>query len=157
MNYLSNGMSKSKFFATTKDDVSKAAVDFFSIGHILMGQIFFFIVYALLSEHLLGFWDTFYGVVYGFFPNSDVEGWAVAIAIGAGIIWEPIENTILWKMGLKFEGKLDSILNVVFDILFVTLGAFLARLINFWQINLILVIVEMIAFFIIRWYVTTKL
>ena len=137
-------MEKAKFFARTKDDIPKAAVDFFSIGHVLMGQITFFIVYAMLF-----FWPGFSESVG---DPIKPEFWCVVVSIIVGLIWEPLENILLWKMGLKFEGRKDSWLNIIFDIIFVTAGALLAYAINYWQINLALTIGEFILFFLLRWY-----
>jgi hypothetical protein len=33
-----------------------------------------------------------------------------------------IENTILWKLGLKYENRKDSLINALFDIIFVVGG-----------------------------------
>jgi hypothetical protein len=129
----------SKFFATTQSDISKAAVDFFSIGHILMGQIAYFIVYAIITWPL-----AYLGV--------DADLWAVIFSILIGIIWEPFENIILFAMGLKFENKRDSILNSVFDIIFVIIGAVISYFIHNWVVNLILIIVEFTLFLTIRLY-----
>jgi hypothetical protein len=142
-------MANNKFFATTKDDIPKAAVDFFSIGHVLMGQIAYFITYSLVN---VDFGPLYEAVGSPIKPNF----WAVIVAIVVGIIWEPVENIILWKMGLKFEGKRDSWLNLIFDILFVTGGALLGYFIHIWGVNLALVIIEFIAFFVIRWYFLEK-
>ena len=132
-------MKREQFFARTKDDISKAAVDFFSIGHILMGQISYFIAWFFVKPD--GALFTFVGEP----TNSGI--YALSFAIFIGLIWEPIENIILWKMGLKFEGKRDSWLNLIFDIIFVTGGAVMAYFIHDWDINLILVIIEFILFF----------
>lgn len=137
-------MCKEKFFATTESDISKAAVDFFSIGHIIFGQIVFFIVYALLKYTTWFYWV----------PPSDVEMWAIIVAIIVGIIWEPIENILLWKMGLKFDNQQDSILNIIFDIIFVVIGSLLAHWINNWVINLVLIIIEFILFEVLRYKFT---
>ena len=42
--------------------------------------------------------------------------------IVVGIGWEIIENTILWKLGVKFENRRDSWINAVFDVIFVIIG-----------------------------------
>lgn len=132
---------KNRFFARTKDDISKAAVDFFSIGHILMGQIIFSIVYGLLVY--VPEFNAWVG------SPADPKLWAFIVAVLCGILWEPIENIILYKLGLKFESKRDSWLNLIFDTIFVTIGATLSYFINVWQINLLLVIIEIILFVII--------
>ncbi|MHA1732078.1 MAG: DUF2585 family protein [Promethearchaeota archaeon] len=128
------------FFARDKDDVAESAVDFFSIGHIMFGQFTFWIIYMLFTY-------AFPDVIY------PVKFWALIITIIVGIAWEPIENIILWKMGLKFENKRDSWLNIIFDILFVILGGVLAYLIEIWWVNLILVIVELTVFLILKYVV----
>lgn len=141
-------VKKSRFFATTSDDISKAPVDFFSIGHVLMGQIAFFVVYSLLT-----YVPEFYALVG---EPIEIEFWAAVASIAFGLLWEPFENIILWKLGLKFESKRDSFLNILFDIVFVMGGAYLAMIINVWEINLILVTVEFVAFFAIRAIVMNK-
>jgi len=127
-----------KFFATSQSDISKAAVDFFSLGHILFGQIAYFIVYAIIT------WPLSY-------LGLDADMWALIIAILLGVLWEPVENIILYAAGMKFENKQDSILNLVFDILFVIVGGVISYFIHIWWVNLILVIVEFIIFFLIRY------
>ncbi len=131
------------FFARDKDDVAESAVDFFSLGHIIFGQVTFWIIYMIGA-----YWipDTFY----------PVKTWSLVITIIVGIAWEPIENILLWKMGLKFENKRDSWLNIIFDIIFVTLGGILAWLITVWWINLILFIVELTIFLILRYIVLNE-
>ena len=132
-------MEKKKFFATKKSDISRAAIDFFSLGHIIMGQFLFFLVYAIIPLTSLS-WDA--------------QMWGLWTSITLGVIWEPFENIIMYKMGFKFEGQLDSIVNAIFDIIFWTLGAVMAYFINNWIINLILFIVESILWFYLRWYFT---
>ncbi len=135
-------MKREQFFALTKDGISKAAFDFFSIGHILMGQISYFLAWFLVKPD--GALFTLVG------EPADSGIYALYFAIFIGLIWEPIENIILWKMGLKFEGKRDSWLNLIFDIILVTGGAIMAYFIHNWVINLILVIIEFILFLAIR-------
>lgn len=134
------------FIARREDEIDKAAIDFYSIGHILMGQIFFFITYALLKWPL-----------YEKLGEPNVELWAIIVAVSLGVIWEPFENLIVIKLGTKFKRRLDSWLNSIFDILFVTFGAFISHWINDWRINLTLVIVEFIVFFILRAYFGKKI
>ena len=136
-------MKREQFFARTKDGISKAAFDFFSIGHILMGQIAYFLAWFFVRS------DG--GVLYTFVGEPTNPGlYALYFAIFIGLIWEPIENVILWKMGLKFEGKRDSWLNLIFDIILVTGGAVMAYSIHYWPTNLTLVIIEFVLFFVIR-------
>lgn len=134
-------MKKEKFFATQKKDISRAAVDFFSIGHVMFGQFFFWISYMLFT------WPD--GPMYF---NITLERWDILFAFIVGVIWEPFENIVLHKLGYKFEGKLDSWLNAIFDILFWTAGAFLASIIGIPWLNVTLVIIEFFAWFFIRRY-----
>jgi len=135
-------MNREQFFARTKDGISKAAFDFFSIGHILMGQISYFLAWYLVRPE---------GALFTSVGEPSNSGlYALYFAIFIGLIWEPIENIVLWKMGLKFEGKRDSWLNLIFDIILVTGGAVISYFIHTWEINLILVIIEFILFFTIR-------
>ena len=135
-------MKREQFFARTKDGISKAAFDFFSIGHILMGQLSYFLAWFLVQPE---------GALFTLVGEPVDSGlYALYFAIFIGLIWEPIENIVLWKMGLKFEGKRDSWLNLIFDIILVTGGAIMVYFIHDWHINLILVIVEFILFFSIR-------
>jgi len=100
--------------AETSAEVGQSFLDFYSIGH-LCGGIAIFLFFSL-----------FYTI-----PMSKDEGasqvylplWAIwLITITIGIIWEIVENTILWEFNLKFEGRLDSIENLVMDIIFVAIG-----------------------------------
>lgn len=130
------------FFARDDDDIATSAVDFFSLGHILMGQISFIICYLVMT-YWIGNTDT-----------TTVKKWSLIITIIFGIVWEPFENIIVWKMGLKFENRRDSILNIIFDILFVILGGVLAWIITIWWVNLIVIIVEFILFLILHAHFT---
>jgi hypothetical protein len=100
--------------AESVDEVGVSLFDFFTIGHICMG-IGIFLVFSL-----------FYTI-----PMSKKEGtsqiilplWAVwVITLALGIIWEIIENTLFFEIGIKFENRLDSIANIITDIIFVGLG-----------------------------------
>lgn len=132
---------KNKFFARTKDDISKSAVDFFSIGHILMGQLIFSIIYGLLVY--VPEFNAWVG------SPANPKLWAFIVTVICGILWEPIENIILYKLGLKFESKRDSWLNLIFDIIFVIIGSTLSYFIHVWEINFLLVIIELILFILI--------
>ncbi|MHA1728041.1 MAG: DUF2585 family protein [Promethearchaeota archaeon] len=138
-------MKKEKFFASRKEDISRAACDFFSIGHIMMGQLFFWIAYMLFTIS-----SPFSAPFLSLGLTS--EWWDVLISVILGILWEPFENIVMYYAGWKFEGRRDSLLNAMFDIIFWSLGAIAALLINNWIINLVLVVIEIIAWSIIRWY-----
>jgi hypothetical protein len=102
------------FIAESVEEVGLSWFDFFSIGHICMG-IGIFLIFSL-----------FYTI-----PMSKEEGtsqillplWAVwVITVLAGIAWEFIENILFYELGIKFENRLDSIPNIITDILFVGVG-----------------------------------
>ncbi|GAB4317834.1 MAG: hypothetical protein Kow0069_20700 [Promethearchaeota archaeon] len=128
------------FFQRDESDVAEAAVDFYSLGHVIFGQVTFWICYMLFA-----YWVP--DVVY------PVKTWSLVITIVVGIAWEPIENLLLWKLGLKFENKQDSWLNIVFDVIFVVVGGILAWVITIWWVNLILFIAELVVFLILRYVV----
>ncbi|MBY9006549.1 MAG: hypothetical protein KGD63_07300 [Candidatus Lokiarchaeota archaeon] len=98
-------------------DVSEVGIswlDFFSIGHICMG-LGIFLLFSL-----------FYTI-----PMSKSNGsaqvklplWcAWIITIVMAIIWELIENILLYDLGLKFEGRRDSTANIITDIILVGMG-----------------------------------
>ncbi|TXT65755.1 MAG: membrane protein of unknown function [Promethearchaeota archaeon] len=103
------------FIAEIPGEVGQSYIDFFSIGH-LCGGIAIFLFFSLLYT----------------IPMSKEEGtsqvylplWAVwIITVAIGILWELLENTILYDLGLKFEFRLDSLQNLVMDIIFVAVGA----------------------------------
>ena len=100
--------------AITRECVSLAAFDFFSFAHVLMG-IIIFLVYSL-----------FY--VFQKNPLYSLNESVIFVLI-AGILWEIIENTIVFSLGCKFEGRKDSILNSITDIILVLGGGFITRVI----------------------------
>ncbi len=102
------------FIALDVSEVGISWFDFFSIGHICMG-IGIFLLFSL-----------FYTI-----PMSKSNGtgqvklplWGVfLITVGIAILWEFIENILLYHFGLKFEGRRDSVANIVTDIIFVGVG-----------------------------------
>ena len=99
--------------ATTPDEVGIAALDFYTIGHICMG-IAIFLVFSL-----------FYTIPMKSKGDSRVlmPLWLIwIITVACGIAWEYFENTIFIELGWKFEGRKDSILNSITDIIFVGVG-----------------------------------
>ena len=88
--------------------------------------------------------------------------------IAVGIGWEVIENTILWKLGVKFENRRDSFVNAFFDIIFVILGGLATWLLKwiimdvmgklgrwFYISALVLFVIILIAYFI-GFYITNE-
>jgi len=131
-------METENFLVSGETDISREALDFFSIGHAVMGQIFFWIFYMLFSSSSAPFLHL------GF-----TQWWCVLFSLEVGILWALIENNFLFKAGLKFENRRDFQLNSIFNILFWFLGALLSLLINNPITNIFLVIIELLTLFIV--------
>jgi len=99
-----------KLFAKNKDDVSKAAIDFFSFGHII-GGYFAFIVS-----------DALFLAIFGEF----VIPLCIFTIFLCGTFWEIIENTIFYKKNIKFGYRRDSLVNSVMDVIMFTSGGIIA-------------------------------
>jgi len=100
------------FVGAVDDYVGRSAWDFYSWGHIDMGiaAFIFFSLFITLPEY-------YFGVGAGFFP-----WWlAFVLTVAVSILWEILENTLIYYWGWR-PGGLDSVLNAVWDIVFVTLG-----------------------------------
>ncbi len=132
-----------RFIARDKEEVAVSPVDFFSIGHVLMGQLSFFVVHLVI----------WYGIGY----HRSFEGiWCLVTSVIIGILWEPFENVVLMRYGMKFEDKRDTLVNSVFDILFVTMGGLIAFSIRYWWLNFTLVLLEFALFFYLRWKILVE-
>lgn len=121
-----------RLVARDKDAVALSPVDFFSVGHVIMGQVSY-LVFDLIVVLVIG-------------TNAlVVKGWCLFATIVEGVLWEPFENIILWRLGWKFENRRDSLVNSLFDVGFVALGGILAAGIP-WSVTIGLVVVEFVAF-----------
>ncbi len=94
--------------AKCKDEVGIKAIDFYSIGHIVLGYILF-LVFSVIFFVLFNDYIPFFALVY---------------AVEIGILWELFENYILDKTYLKFEIRKDSITNSFADVVFNLIGGF---------------------------------
>ncbi len=106
-------MLLNQIVATTIPEVGISAFDFYSFGHICMGIGIFL------------FFSLFYVVpmLHGTSDKPWLKLWMVwAITFAIGIAWEFFENIVLYDMGLKFEGRRDSIINSISDIILVGIG-----------------------------------
>jgi hypothetical protein len=99
------------FVGLLDDYVGRSPWDFYSWGHIAFG-IGAFSIFSLI----ITLWELFIG------PSTLPWYYILIFVIIVGVGWEIIENTILWKLGVKYENRKDSFINAFFDILFVILG-----------------------------------
>lgn len=96
-----------------QDYVGRSPWDFYSWGHIDMG-IGAFLLLSLLI--------TLPAYFQGLNASSSIWWWLIfALTLIIGIIWEILENSILYYWGLR-PGGLDSAENCLWDMIFVTLG-----------------------------------
>jgi len=101
------------WITTGGSEVGISALDFYSIGHICMGIGIFL------------FFSLFYTIPMKSKGDSRVllPLWAIwIITVACGIAWEYIENTLFIELGIKFEGRQDSMINIITDIIFVGVG-----------------------------------
>ena len=99
-----------KIFAKDREDISKAAIDFFSLGHLLVGYFAYIVLNALF---LILFNDI--SLIF-----------ALISIIFGGMLWEVIENTFLVKKNIKFGNRKDSTINSLMDVVMLFLGGFLS-------------------------------
>jgi len=98
--------------ATIPEEVGVSWFDFYSIGHICFGLgVFLFLsLFYVVPKH-----------------NGHTEWMALwfifILAIGVLVLWEVLENSLFIAMGIKFEGRADSLQNIATDLLIGTLGA----------------------------------
>ena len=104
-------MILNEIIATIPEQVGLAWLDFYSIGHICFGLgVFLFL-------------SLFYVIPKHRGHTEWVALWFLFIlAIGVLVLWEVIENTLFMSMGIKFEGRADSIENLSTDLLFGFVG-----------------------------------
>ncbi len=95
------------------DYVGRSRWDFYSWGHLALG---------ISSFLLLSLINTIPDWLYG--PGvSIIPWWLIMVAIlFIALLWEFIENVILWKMGMKFENRRDSFLNFLWDVILACIG-----------------------------------
>ncbi|MFW9880918.1 MAG: hypothetical protein ACFFG0_48270 [Candidatus Thorarchaeota archaeon] len=99
------------FVGLLEDYVGRSPWDYYSWGHIAFG-IATFTLFSLI----INLWELFIG------PSTMPWFYILIFVIIVAVTWEIIENTILWRLGLKYENRKDSFLNAFFDIVFMILG-----------------------------------
>jgi hypothetical protein len=99
------------FIGLLEDYVGRSPWDYYSWGHLAfgIGGFSLFSLIITLGEFLVG--------------TTPLPWYFILLfVVIAGIIWEIFENTILWRLGLKYENRKDTFINTFFDILFVFIG-----------------------------------
>ena len=105
------------FVATSKSQTGKSPIDYFSWGHVDLG-IASFLLLSLINCLPSYFEDE---LIY-FIPY-----WLMLVLVFVvAIVWEIIENTLFVKMGIKFEGRRDSLKNATWDVIFGIIGGTVA-------------------------------
>ncbi len=99
------------FVGLLEDYVGRSPMDYYSWGHIAFG-IASFAIFSLI----ITLWELFVG------PAPISWYFILIFVLVVGVGWEIIENTILLKLGLKYENRKDSFVNAFFDIIFVIGG-----------------------------------
>ncbi|MFX1375075.1 MAG: hypothetical protein ACFFA0_04630 [Promethearchaeota archaeon] len=158
---MSSEVSEKKHYAPfiglLEDYVGRSPLDYYSWGHIAFG-IGAFSIFSLI----ITLWEYYIG------PAAMPWYFIIIFVIIVGIGWEIIENTILWKLGVKYENRKDSFVNAFFDIIFVIVGG-LATWVLQWTIMevleergrwfylsaIILFVIILIAYFI-GFYITNE-
>ncbi|MHA1343972.1 MAG: MFS transporter [Promethearchaeota archaeon] len=122
------GSKKKKILGQTTDEVGRAAIDYFSWGHIGMGIVAFLLLSLINTvpsyvTHMLIYIIPYYIMIL--------------LVIIIAIVWELLENTLLLEWGFKFEGRQDSLENATWDIIFVVIGGlvmwiFKGLIVNIW-------------------------
>jgi len=100
------------FIGLDADYVGRSPLDFYSWGHIALGIATYLLLSLLITipEALGG--------------NALIHWWLIiVIVLIILLVWEFVENVILWSLGWKFEDRQDSMVNFLFDIIFGAIGA----------------------------------
>ena len=92
--------------AKCREEVGIKAIDFYSIGHIIIGYISFLV----------------YAMIFFLMFNDYIPIFALLYAVETGILWELLENYVLDKTYLKFNNRKDSLQNSFTDVLFDVVG-----------------------------------
>lgn len=139
--------------ATTLEEVGQSWFDFYSIGHVCFGIGVFL------------FFSLFYTVPKNK-GNTPIFSllFVFIITLIILIVWEVLENILFVMIGLKFEGRADSIPNIITDISLGIIGAIVTWVIcheifiqdkNIWGYYIFGIIgfsVWLIFFFLLRYF-----
>jgi len=117
----------SDIITTKKSEVSRAPIDYFSWGHLNMGVVVFLLWSMVNLLPSLYNQEMTYILAYGI---------SVLLTVVVAVVWEIVENTLLLNIGIKFEGRKDSLQNAIWDIIFVVVGGLIMWAIKSLMINL---------------------
>ncbi|MFW9971447.1 MAG: hypothetical protein ACFFDF_14730 [Candidatus Odinarchaeota archaeon] len=127
---MSETESKNKhyvpFIGLLEDYVGRSPWDYYSWGHIAFG-IGAFSLYSLI----ITIWELAIG-------PAPVPWYLILLLVFiSAVIWEIFENTVLWRLGLKYEHRKDTFVNAFFDIFFAVLGGLVTWLLKWIIMDLI--------------------
>ncbi|MBY9007923.1 MAG: hypothetical protein KGD63_14370 [Candidatus Lokiarchaeota archaeon] len=109
------------FVGLVDDYVGRSAWDFYSWGHMDMG-IGGFLIFSLFITI-----PEIFMSIPGLFPWWFV--WLLTILFG-GFLWEILENSLIYYLGWRNRG-IDSLINSIWDIIFVTVSSAVMLLFQF--------------------------
>ena len=89
-----------KLFGKKKEDLDKFPLDFYSVGHFILGHIGYIIIY------LMGFYSTIPLI------HNILMEYVLGITIFIGLFWELLENNICIKT--RFKKQKDSLNNSLY-------------------------------------------
>jgi hypothetical protein len=99
------------FIGLLEDYVGRSPWDYYSWGHIAFG-IGAFSIFSLI----ITLWELIVG------PATMPWYFILLFVLIVGVFWEIFENTVLWRLGVKYENRKDTFINAFFDIVFVLIG-----------------------------------
>ena len=115
------------FLATTEDEISRTAIDFWSVVHILAGIAIFVFLFLLV------YWLIMLRVNNNNVPEKKCYWITIIGTLIFAILWEVIENTIMLTSG--FKTKPDSECNMILDVIFVVGGGFISWLTTYFALD----------------------
>lgn len=146
------------FIGTVEDYLSRSPWDYYSWGHIDFGIASFLLLSLLITitEALIG--------------PAIIDWWLLMIfVLIVGVVWELLENTIIYWWGWRPLNRRDSWINAIWDIIFVCIGGAVMWLLKwilmdvfsvrgtwFYVGGLISFIIILIGYFI-GFYITNKM
>jgi len=102
---------------TTRKSVNEAWIDFYSIGHIVLGFVVFFVSY----------WFSLLVLRIQFREYLTIFTLVIAV------LWELFENICIVKTKYKFDKRKDSVENSLFDIVFAFFGAIICYIMSLFE------------------------